>query len=94
MFSFTQAFAPVVPIGEQDEIDLLWIRDRFLNDPRDHGKLIVHGHTPVDVPEHWGNRVNLDTGAGFYQPLTAAVFEGRNAWVLGWNERTALEPLT
>ena len=26
--------------------DLFWIREPFLSDRRDHGRLIVHGHTP------------------------------------------------
>ena len=83
-----------VPMPDQDPTDLTWIRDDFLNDARDHGKLVVHGHTPVDYPEHHGNRVNLDTGAGFGLPLTVAVFEGRDAWVLGENGRAPLYPLT
>jgi serine/threonine protein phosphatase 1 len=39
--------------------------------------MIVHGHTPLDdgVPELYPNRLNLDTGAVFGGPLTAAVFD-------------------
>lgn len=73
---------PGVPMAQQDPEDLIWIRFEFLDDTRDHGKLIVHGHTPVERPEHHGNRVNLDTGAGYGRPVTAAVFEGRDVWVL------------
>ncbi len=73
---------PGIALADQDPDDLIWIRYDFLDDPRDHGKLVVHGHTPADRPEHHGNRVNLDTGAGFGRPMTAAVFEGRNAWAL------------
>ena len=64
----------------------------FLEDPRDHGPLIVHGHTPGERPEHRGNRVNLDSGAGFGRPLTAAIFEGRDCWVLGEEGRERLAP--
>jgi serine/threonine protein phosphatase 1 len=67
---------PGVPITLQDPDDLLWIRDDFLLDPRDHGPLVVHGHTPVEAPEHRGNRVNLDTGAGFGRRLTGGRFRG------------------
>jgi serine/threonine protein phosphatase 1 len=35
----------------------------------------VHGHSPIEQACHYGNRVNLDSGAGYGQPLTAAVFE-------------------
>jgi serine/threonine protein phosphatase 1 len=38
--------------------------------------MVVHGHTPTrGKPEIRPNRVNLDTGAVFGGPLTAAVFE-------------------
>jgi serine/threonine protein phosphatase 1 len=37
--------------------------------------------------------VNLDTGAGYGRPLTAAVFEGRDCFVLEQDGRRALEPL-
>lgn len=37
----------------------------------------MHGHTPLPkgVPDLRPNRLNLDTGAVFGGPLTAAVFE-------------------
>ena len=71
-----------VPLADQTEMDLLWIRKEFHKDTQKHPKLIVHGHTPVDVPTHYGNRVNLDTGAGYGKPLTAAVFEDGHVWHL------------
>ena len=73
---------PGVAFDRQSEDDLVWIRDRFLEDTRDHGKLVVHGHTVVEVPMHMGNRVAIDTGAGYFHPLTAVVFEGPECWVL------------
>lgn len=68
---------PGVPLQEQKKEVMLWIREPFLSDPRDHGQYIVHGHTPVEIgkPEHLRNRLNLDTGAVFGGPLTAAVFD-------------------
>ncbi|MEO1238130.1 MAG: metallophosphoesterase family protein [Pseudomonadota bacterium] len=83
---------PGVPLGEQSEDDLLWIREEFLDDGTDHGHLVVHGHTPVEAPEHRGNRVALDTGAAFGGPLTVAVFEGRDVWVLRDGQRYPLLP--
>ncbi len=55
---------------------MIWIREPFLSARRDYGRLIVHGHTPLDgdAPDLRGNRLNLDTGAVFGGPLTAAVF--------------------
>lgn len=84
---------PGVPLDAQDEEDLVWIRDPFLDDPRDHGALIVHGHTALDHPQHHGNRVNLDGGAGYGRPLVPAVFEDGQAWLLTETGRQPLSPL-
>jgi hypothetical protein len=56
----------------------MWIRDAFLFDTRDHGALVVHGHTPVAAVEHHGNRLAIDTGAGWDGPVSAVVIEGRD----------------
>lgn len=81
---------PGVPLAEQDEEDLLWIRQEFLRDERDHGALIVHGHTPVDAPDLRPNRLNLDTGAGYGRPLSIAVFEGDEIFILKPSGRARL----
>jgi serine/threonine protein phosphatase 1 len=67
---------PARPLDDQDPHDLVWIREPFLSDARDHGRLIVHGHTPLrtGMPDLRANRVNIDTGAVYGGPLTAAVF--------------------
>lgn len=66
---------PAVPLERQSVADLLWIRDEFLKSTHDHGKLIVHGHTPVPHPEVHCNRINIDTGAWRTGTLTCAVLE-------------------
>lgn len=73
---------PGVPLEDQQPADLMWIRDAFLFDTRDHGPLVVHGHTPVPTVEHHGNRLAIDTGAGWEGPVSAVVIEGREAWLL------------
>jgi serine/threonine protein phosphatase 1 len=67
---------PEKPLAKQRDHDLIWIREPFLSDARDYGRLIVHGHTPETsgLPDFRGNRLNLDTGAVFGRPLTAAAF--------------------
>lgn len=82
---------PGVALSEQSEDDKLWIRQEFLNDTRRHPWLVVHGHTHVPRAEHRGNRVNLDSGAGFGRPLTAAVFEDDGCWQLSGTGRKVLE---
>jgi serine/threonine protein phosphatase 1 len=67
---------PGQALDHQEGYDLLWIREPFLSSIADYGRLIVHGHTPVsgDQPDIRPNRINLDTGAVYGGPLTAAVF--------------------
>ncbi len=83
---------PGVPLEAQDETDLVWIREPFLSDPRDHGFLVVHGHTVVEAPEHRGNRVAIDTGAGYGGPVTAIVLEDGAVFVLTEGGRRSLTP--
>jgi serine/threonine protein phosphatase 1 len=66
---------PGVPLAQQRVEDLLWIRDPFLNSTADFGKIVVHGHTPVENPEVRPNRINVDTGAFMTGRLTCAVLE-------------------
>lgn len=54
---------PGVPLDQQRDQDLLWIRDEFLLCEDDFGKIVVHGHTPVQAPDVLHNRINIDTGA-------------------------------
>lgn len=90
---FTHAgVRPGVALDQQDEQDLLWIRQEFHESPADHGALIVHGHTPVELATHYGNRVNLDSGAAYGGPLSAAVFEGSEVFLLTENGRKPLKP--
>lgn len=73
---------PGVPLAKQTETDLIWIRDIFLNHRESFGPLIVHGHTAIDAATHYGNRLNLDSGAAYGGPLSAVVIEGREAALL------------
>ncbi len=81
---------PGVPIEQQVEDDLVWIRKGFLEDTRDFGALIVHGHTALDAPTHYGNRVNIDSSAAYGGALTAVVLEGREVFNLTAAGRMAL----
>ena len=83
---------PGIPIEQQTEDDLVWIRKGFLEDTRDFGALIVHGHTALDAPMHYGNRVNIDSSAAYGGPLTAVVLEGREVFKLTIAGRVALLP--
>jgi len=67
---------PGVGLAKQAAEDVLWIRARFLNATTDFGAVIVHGHTPVDVPDVLDNRIGIDTRAWASGTLTALVLEG------------------
>lgn len=54
---------PGVPLEAQQEHDLCWIREEFLQSDADFGKYIVHGHSPVATADVRQNRINIDTGA-------------------------------
>jgi serine/threonine protein phosphatase 1 len=73
---------PNVPIEQQHPEDLLWIRQEFLNSDDDHGKCVVHGHTPVPHPDIRHNRINIDTGAWRSGILTCIAIEGTTVLVL------------
>ena len=66
---------PGVSLPAQQEEDLLWIREAFLEYTGDFGKIVVHGHTPVREPELRPNRINIDTGAYATGRLTCFLFE-------------------
>ena len=73
---------PGVALDDQTETDLVWIREPFLSTTESHGALIVHGHTAIDQPTHYGNRLNIDSSAAYGGPLSAVVIEGREAALL------------
>ena len=68
---------PGVPLAEQADADLLWIREEFLNCTADHGYLVVHGHTPTDDfhADVRPNRVGIDTGCCMGGALTAVCLQ-------------------
>jgi serine/threonine protein phosphatase 1 len=77
---------PRLPLDAQQERDLIWIREPFLSDRRHYGRLVVHGHTPLETgePDLRANRLNLDTGAVFGGPLSAALFTAAQTEPVGF----------
>ncbi|MCJ9730360.1 metallophosphoesterase family protein [Bradyrhizobium sp. PRIMUS42] len=67
---------PGVALERQKDEDLLWIREEFLASEERFGKYIVHGHTPVSVPDIRPNRINIDTGAYATGNLTLLTIQG------------------
>ena len=82
---------PKVPLSDQADRDLLWIRDEFTQSTRFHGAVVVHGHTicerGVDIRP---NRIAVDTGAHRTGILSAVALEGDQKWAISTRHQTAL----
>ncbi|MDO5605712.1 MAG: metallophosphoesterase [Paracoccus sp. (in: a-proteobacteria)] len=73
---------PGIALKDQRREDLTWIRREFHDSTADHGRLVVHGHQPVRQVTHYGNRLNVDTGAAHGGPVSAVRLEGDGVWLL------------
>jgi serine/threonine protein phosphatase 1 len=73
---------PGVPLSEQTQADLRWIRRPFLDNSDDHGFIVVHGHTIASEIDIRSNRIGIDTGAYRTGILTAMGLEGQERWFL------------
>ena len=83
---------PGVDLQDQVEEDLVWIRQGFLDSTRDHGPLVVHGHSAIQTATHYGNRLNVDGGAAYGRPLCAVVIEDGAVHLLTDGGRVPLQP--
>ncbi len=61
---------PGVPIEQQSEDDLLWIRHEFIFSSCDFEKKVIFGHTPFNAPFVMENKIGIDTGAVYGRYLT------------------------
>ena len=67
---------PGIALEKQVVEDQLWIREEFLESNKNHGKIIVHGHTITPEPEIHQNRISIDTGAFSTGVLSCLILEG------------------
>jgi serine/threonine protein phosphatase 1 len=75
-YAFVHAgLRPGVALEAQRRDDMLWIREPFLSWSGALPAVVVHGHTPEDVPAILPHRIGVDTGAVLGGPLTCAVLE-------------------
>ena len=73
---------PGVPLQEQSDSDLLWIRQDFTESTETHGHVVVHGHSISEEVELLPNRIGIDTGAFYTGVLTCLVLEGTSQRLL------------
>jgi len=63
-FLFVHAgIRPGIPLDEQKDEDLVFIRSEFLDNAHLLERWVIHGHTPVEKARPEGRRINIDTGA-------------------------------
>jgi serine/threonine protein phosphatase 1 len=78
---------PGVAIEDQVDRDLLWIRHEFLQSAGPFGKVIVHGHTPMESPQLTPHRLGIDTGAYATGVLTAVRLQETDQRIMQANAR-------
>jgi len=60
-----------IPLPEQNEEDLLWIREEFIYSAYDWTKRVIFGHTALETPFVTPGKIGIDTGAVYGNKLTA-----------------------
>lgn len=68
---------PQVPLAQQKEEDLLWIREAFYAYPGRFEKVVVFGHTPFPEPLELEDRIGIDTGCVYGGNLSAVELPAR-----------------
>lgn len=82
-YAFVHAgLRPNVPIADQRQRDMRWIREPFLDHQGAFEAFVVHGHTILEDVDERPNRIGIDTGAYVTGKLTALGLEGSDRWVL------------
>ncbi|WJH39645.1 serine/threonine protein phosphatase [Aliirhizobium terrae] len=67
---------PRLPLADQHDEDLMWIRDPFLTEGSGLPIIVVHGHTPQPEPSLGPGRIGIDTGAYYTGNLTVLKIDG------------------
>lgn len=63
-FVFVHAgLRPGVPLAEQSDHDLIWIREPFLSQGPELERTVIHGHVPTAGIVFGNRRIGVDTGA-------------------------------
>jgi serine/threonine protein phosphatase 1 len=83
---------PGVSLPHQLPQDLRWIRQPFLEDETEHGRIVVHGHTITESVDVRANRIGLDTGAYRTGVLTALGLEADERWFLQTGSASQANP--
>ncbi len=60
-----------IALDDQNEEDLLWIREEFIYSAFDWNKRVIFGHTALETPFVTPGKIGIDTGAVYGNKLTA-----------------------
>ena len=71
---------PGIPLAEQTDFDMIWIRREFHESNDDWGKTVVYGHTPLKEPLLGERRIGLDTGCVYGRQLTCCDVISLRIW--------------
>ncbi|HLE18942.1 MAG TPA: metallophosphoesterase family protein [Syntrophales bacterium] len=71
---------PGIPLDQQEQEDLLWIRGEFIGSCYDFGKTVVFGHTHFLRPLIEVNKIGIDTGAVYGGKLTCMELPGNRIY--------------
>jgi len=78
-FFFVHAgIRPETPLQEQDERDLLWIREEFYAYSGRFPKTVVFGHTPMREVLMDEDRIGIDTACVYGNKLTCLILPSRD----------------
>ncbi len=65
-----------IPLEEQSEEDVIWIREDFIYSSYDWNKRVIFGHTALETPFVTPGKIGIDTGAVYGNKLTAVELPG------------------
>lgn len=74
---------PGVPLAEQKEEDLFWIRGEFIASFEDFGRRVIFGHTPLRNPLIMPNKIGIDTGCVYGNLLTCVRLPAEEFYFVG-----------
>ncbi|MFB9951060.1 metallophosphoesterase family protein [Rhizobium puerariae] len=82
LFFVHAGIRPGIPLEDQKDEDLLWIREPFLAKGPQLPLLVVHGHTPKPQPDRGPGRIGIDTGAYYTGSLAVLKIDAGRVTIL------------
>jgi len=74
---------PGLPLEQQKDTDLYWIRGEFIASSEDFGRRVIFGHTPFKKPLILPNKIGIDTGFVYGNFLTCVKLPQEDFYFVG-----------